>query len=82
MIKFSGEDVKLSIKIAIFIFTAAPILFAQLPQQIEKEATDLLLGFSAPDSIQIDFGNLNSVINSEIDSENIEKDYLTSPPDL
>ena len=70
---------KLSIKVAIFIVMGTPLLFAQLPQQIENEANDLLLGFSNPDSIQIDFGNLNSVINSEIDSENFEKDYLTSP---
>jgi hypothetical protein len=75
---FSGEDVKLNIKVAIFIFTGAPVLFAQLPQQIEKETKDLLLGFSTPDTVQINFENLNSIINSEIDSENFEKDYFTS----
>jgi hypothetical protein len=75
-----GGDVKLSIKVAVFIFIGAPILYAQLAQQIEKEAKDLLLGFSSPDTVQIDFENLNSIINSKIDSENFEKDYFTSLP--
>ena len=71
---------KISIKIAIFIFIAAPVLCAQLTQQIEKEARDLLLGFSSPDTVQIDFENLNSIINSKIDREYVEKDYFTSLP--